>query len=572
VAGSEAFASEVANRWNDPGFALAAVIDAVAIGRSRRAIGSIPPVAVAGSGLPEPEVVVGIIDEGIAIAHERFRRRDGSSRVASLWIQDGCRPAGAATVPYGSELDRAAIDGLIRKHSAGGRLHEAAFYAEAGLADYAQPRHASAGMRASHGTHVMDLAAGFDPGEDRGNRPILCVQLPESAVADTSGNNLAPFLFDAICFIFDRAARLSTNGKPPPVVINFSSGSQAGPLDGSSLLETAIDDLVASRRGSPDGTVPTEIVMPAGNSLQSRSHAEFRIPAGGKQRIALRLQPDDLSFSFIEVWARGGKATPQAILRVTEPFATAAGTIRAGAGRACMEWTEPGGSVACRVYAEDQAGNRARFVIALAPTAAHRQGPGLAPAGCWTLELENDGQSALEADATIHWDGAPLGYRRHGRQSYFEDPAYRVFDPETGAMATEDDPRSIVRRGSTLNALSSGSTTIVASGYSRDTRLPAKYASRGPDRKGTPGIDVSMPVDDGRLTPGILAAGSFSGSRVRMNGTSVAAPQVTRLVADAFATGATDGKAVVKAAAIAAEGGQPPPKPSSESVGWGRIG
>ena len=263
VIADDAFVDILARRWNDPGFALAQVLDAIAIGAADRA--AVPATRrmrreTGVAAATAPTVIVGIVDEGIAIAHERFRRKDGSSRISHLWMQDG-RPMTDGTAPYGRELRRDRIDTLLRDHLRPGGSGERGFYQGAGLADFSSPRHKSVAMRASHGTHVMDLAAGYDPADDRADRPIVCVQLPESVVADTSGLGLAPFLFDAVSFIFERAEEIANGGPPIPVVINFSSGTRAGPLDGTSLLETALDELVLARRHREGrGVVPTQIV------------------------------------------------------------------------------------------------------------------------------------------------------------------------------------------------------------------------------------------------------------------------------------------------------------------------
>ena len=39
-------------------------------------------------------MVVGIIDDGIAFANERFRRADGTTRVEYAWLQDGAHDRG----------------------------------------------------------------------------------------------------------------------------------------------------------------------------------------------------------------------------------------------------------------------------------------------------------------------------------------------------------------------------------------------------------------------------------------------------------------------------------------------
>jgi hypothetical protein len=79
--------------------------------------------------------------------------------------------------------------------------------------------------------------------------------------------------------------------------------------------------------------------------------------------------------------------------------------------------------------------------------------------------------------------------------------------------------------------------------------------------------------DDSRVHSGVLAAGSRSGSVVAMNGTSVAAPQLARWIADERSQGRSGDRTAVAARAAADEAGSPPqpPKPRAERGGAGRI-
>ena len=103
----------------------------------------------------------------------------------------------------------------------------------------------------------------------------------------------------------------------------------------------------------------------------------------------------------------------------------------------------------------------------------------------------------------------------------------------------------------TLNNIATGPAGIVVGGYigtgqdwpdpaKPDRRdLQARYSSRGSlpgsaERK----VDVIALSDERLGLPGILASGTRSGTLVRMNGTSVAAPQVARALYNALvATG-----------------------------------
>jgi hypothetical protein len=248
--------------------------------------------------------VVGIIDDGIAFAHERFRTADGKTRVQFFWRQDGPYEATGSTVEFGSEIWKASlgtrkgIDDLLQECTdAAGLVDEDRLYRMARLVDFSMPGHKSVAQRLAHGTHVLDLAAGYPPACAPHDRPIIAVQLPVATTADTSGSSLECYVKSAVDYILDRVDRLAGSGTPLPVVINFSYGMIAGPHDGTSGLEVAMDKAIAERKA------PLGLVLPAGNSHLSRCHAEIAFARkGDTATLPWRVQPDDRTPSQVEVW------------------------------------------------------------------------------------------------------------------------------------------------------------------------------------------------------------------------------------------------------------------------------
>ncbi len=571
---------------------------------------------------PERRVIVGVIDEGLAFGHERFRAADGSSRVEFAWLQDAPCAYSTDAVGYGRELSKRGftddagrkilgIDALLRRHSKRGPLDESAFYRDAGLIDFGRREHKAAARRVAHGTHVMDLACGYPPKENRVDRPIICVQLPTATVADTSGIGLEKFMYDALLYICARADDLSNGGtsgdKKLPLVINFSSGMRGGPHDGGSAIESAIDRLVQQRCFHDR---PTAVVLPAGNSNLVRGHAQFDLAPGREQSLAWRVQPDDHTSSYLEIWLPAG-ATEEDLkhltVSVTPPGAhRRSDALSARCHRHAMAWVAEKRNTVCKLYYEDRllqsvppATNghlplpiefkRGRFVVALLPT-AFLDAPGpLAPAGEWTITIRNAGARKIcGIHAWIHWDERPIGYPRLGRQSYFDDPAYRRFD-RPGGHESEVDPvlpdkqDSYVRHATTLNAIATGNFTVTVGGYRRKDKKPAKYSSLGPAVSvpapvvpTRPGPDATAVTDESQVHSGILAAGSRDGSSVILDGTSVAAPQVARMIADEFAKGCRDdARTIVRERALRDESSQTfgsglPPVPQ-ERRGHGRL-
>lgn len=68
--------------------------------------------------LNRKSVIVGVIDAGIALSHERFRRPGGGTRILSAWSQGG-KWAGQTHLPFGRELMQADIDGHMTASTTG---------------------------------------------------------------------------------------------------------------------------------------------------------------------------------------------------------------------------------------------------------------------------------------------------------------------------------------------------------------------------------------------------------------------------------------------------------------------
>jgi hypothetical protein len=119
-----------------------------------------------------------------------------------------------------------------------------------------------------------------------------------------------------------------------------------------------------------------------------------------------------------------------------------------------------------------------------------------------------------------------------------------------------------------MNAVATGKNTFVVGGYVRESAMPAPYSAGGPvvkpgaaprwPRRGPDAIAVS---DQSRVLPGVLAAGTRSGSVVALNGTSVAAPQAARMKARELGRPQA-AEAVVQ---------NPKPLPGIERTGGARI-
>jgi hypothetical protein len=522
--------------------------------------------AVQPSGV-RPSVIVAVIDDGLAFAHERFRGRNGRTRFKYFWNQDDTTGIGQpADFQYGREFSEDDINGLLAAWTGpSGIVDEDALYRQAGQKLVCR--------RVKHGTHVMDIACGMNPMDVTPQSPYLIgVQLPSRVTERTSGVFLTPAVRDAIHFIMTRADQIADemNSAPLPIVINVSYGTIAGPHDGNGLLESAIDQLVADR------PTPLRVVLPAGNHYLARCHAAFDLPAGASQALRWRVQPDNKASSFMELWLpkqTAGGQRPQVEMRITTPTRESSGWIGPG-----QHWHWPNdGDVRFRAVNYDPPGRRPRLFLAMAPTADLLPLPRTAPAGTWLVEVRNMGGD-VAVEGWIQRGDTPFGYPLWGRQSRFEDPEYKRFDL-AGRPWQEDTPSSsYIRRRGSINALATGQRSIVVGGFRRSDRTPSVYSGSGPTS--TPvtippqrtGPDAAAAADDSPVMQGLLAAGTRTGSVAAMSGSSVAAPQVTRRIAELMGSALPSDRVAVQVGAAAGD----PYAPGTnmvlrERLGAGRI-
>ncbi|KLN61621.1 hypothetical protein WH96_04580 [Kiloniella spongiae] len=521
------------------------------------------------------KVVVGVIDDGIAIANRRFQSAPGSTRIDFAWVQDGDAQSGGtrsgsrfgvgSDVAFGREYTKADIDGALAEHTdALGATNEAALYRALGLIDSRKVMPNSLDGKVAHGTHVLDLAAGADYDsissdvleEDR----IITVQVPAAVTWDTSGMGLGSFILAGVHYILDRADRIAPN---LPVVINFSYGIFGGPHDGTSLLEKAIDEIVTARN---DRVAPTSVVLPSGNHHLERSHAviadaDFKVDGASDSSGAAdcfcdlpwRVQPNDRTSSYLEIWMpksdyEDGDIEVEVIPPSTDniPVQRLSGVVNSA-----VILNRDTGAVARLSYDRhtplSEEDERGRFMLILAPTevrndtALHLNPLKPVPNGLWTVRVikKFDKTMPEPIHARIQRDASPFGYPALGRQAYFDDVAYQLYDRE--GKLQEQDNHSIVKRAGSSNGLATGTVPIVVAGHVEATGRTAIYSGYQttdaglPEQAKTP--FVSAESDRSLVFRGVQASGVNSGVSVTLDGTSVAAPMITRVVANAYKTG-----------------------------------
>lgn len=494
------------------------------------------------------KVAIGIIDHAIAFAHERFRTRRGldqgavdQSRVQHLWLQHieeagAMRPGG--DVLFGRKLETRDINTELANSAAGtGIINDDAVYQATGAVDFQIAMRQATAYRVGHGTHVLDLACGFDANDPAGdNRPILAVQLPEPATLDTSGVTMESYVLQGLRQIMLWADKIEDG---LPLIVNFSYGLYAGPKDGSHLLEREMRRLVEHRNRNPK--TPTAVVLPAGNTYLARVTAAMALAPGAKDAVDWVVLPDCGTPSFLEIWVDGTAGAPIDI-QITPPGGSAAPVAMPAAGstKVLLDGTRAIGAIYVDSVAPGVKGQppRCRVTLAINPTKSYDSLQPIAPSGSWTVTLTNTASSPVKAHLYIQREDTPGGERPPGRQSFFDHANAYGWSSTTAnydALGGPGSPCPIAHR-ETLSAIATGTDSIVVgSAFAprpNHPSDPSPYTASGP-AAGRPGPDFSAIADEDWAYPGVMAAGTRSGSVVLLNGTSIAAPQVTRHLADA---------------------------------------
>jgi hypothetical protein len=512
----------------------------------------IPPLGQPPERRRAPRQIVGFIDYGCAFAHAQFREpgiRNFDSRVVALWDQGakeselraaasalGVQPPQWLVPPdflYGAEWRRQhvqAIRGLpindyIRQFVKDGRLDEEACYAASGYAAIRGP--------VAHGTHMMDMAAGYPdptlpPGVDPGPAPntdIVFVQLPRTFSGQQVSGLLRTYVLDAVHYV------LSWAHPGDSVTINLSYGAYAGSHDGKSIVEAALDEAIELRRAARG---PTDIVIAAGNGGDACTHADRCVSAAsGSNLQTLRWTniPGNPSDQLTEVWL-DGKAADVAKCRVrfTPPGAASDESAWVGPG----QWHEENraGVPTHMVIWPRKCGQslgRKMILIAVAPTTPSATRPAAAY-GTWRLDVQNRGASDVQVRAWIERDEPVFMTASGPRQAKFA--------------------RADASLDQTLNSLSHGKLTITVGGFVAGSGRQPDYSGRQVHVPRPPRIETRAKCgppanagpkarpewlavcEESDALPGVAAAAVLGLERARLPGTSVAAAAATRYVVE----------------------------------------
>ncbi|MBI2689500.1 MAG: S8 family serine peptidase [Acidobacteria bacterium] len=421
--------------------------------------------------------IVGIVDFGGDFAHRNFRKNDGTTRMLAIWDQNGSVSVGS---PFG-------FGRVFRTAEINAALATADPYGTLGYAPSTNPQ-------GDHGTHVMDIAAGNGNGSgQRGVAPNADLIFVEVAATDVPfsgpqavGKNFGDSvqLLEALQFIFNEAGAR-------PCAINVSLGTNGGPHDGSTLVETGIDRLLAA---APNRAV----CIAASNSFSDGIHAQGNVPAGGRADLIWRIGPDDVTGNELDLWYAGAD---RLAVELIAPDGTSVVRVEPGQTRTL---TSNGQLVALVANRLDDPNNHDNNIGVFLESSL--------PAGDWTLRLHGVTVTNGAFHAWIERDDAG--------QSTFAPP-------NDNSM--------------TIGSISCGRNTIVVGSY--DAHKAAKpisfFSSSGPTRDGRQKPEISAPGHN------VMAARSRSVTGItRMSGTSMASPAVTGTAALVLAQALAAGRSL----------------------------
>ena len=488
--------------------------------------------------------LIGFIDYGCAFANKQFRRHQPpelSTRVLAIWDQSpgedykSSLPNGLQKLqwrlpsdfPYGAETHRDAawghtgvltLDLYMRQFLHQGQLDEEALYRHCGYP-------AIQARSATHGTHVMDLATGY-PNPLRAlstgapslahDADIVFVQLPRRIRNREVSGLLRANVYDGIRYI------LSCAHPGQKVVINLSYGGNAGPHDGSSVLEQAMDWRL--ERAHQKMGLNVNLVLPAGNAREAKLHAVAKVSQQHPATFTWNNPPDDPSESFVEMWLPIDGDFQVSVI----PPAGLSASRSLSPGQAGT-WVDDGNRVvAALVFAKTVCQSRLGRMVLLAVAKTRKSTSAAAPYGRWTLQVKLTGTTQ---SATVHaWcerDTPPYGGTGVPRQAYFSPTSTSRIDSNGTLNSIAHGTKPVVVGGQILGA---GVAQYSGTGPGRGLGNRDRHLSTTAGRAALRGPQALAASDESSGAPGLLAAAVYGSDKVRMAGTSMAAAVMTRRI------------------------------------------
>jgi subtilisin family serine protease len=291
-------------------------------------------------------------------------------------------------------------------------------------------------------------------------------------------------LLEALQFIFDQAG-------DRPCVINVSLGTNSGPHDGSTLVETGIDRLIQQKNNRA-------VAIAASNSFSDGIHAASRVAQGASSDLKWRIEDGDQTGNELDIWYSG---SDQFAVELIAPDGASVVRVEPGQNRSLLSDNQNVAFIANRLGDPNNGDNNIGIFL----------DAGL-PSGDWLVRLHGVVVQNGSYHAWIERDDAG--------QSSFAPP--------------NDNSH-------TIGSISSGHQTVVVGSYDahKDATPISFFSSAGPTRDGRQKPEVSAPGHN------VLAAHSRTGTGVtRKSGTSMASPAVTGSIALLLAEAQASGRSL----------------------------
>lgn len=507
----------------------------------------------------ESPIVIGVLDDACPFGHAALSNPNGrGTRILELWDQSAAFDASQFYgFDYGTRLSQDQLDELIDTYRGPFGVDEEALYMDVRSL---QPR-----LRGcqSHAAAITTLLAGRavclpsyplraadradacqdDAADERCQdaddaaslAPIVAVQFPREQVGVAGSRWLAVHVLDGLRFIGAVATRQAAEREatPKPLIVNLSYGGTAGAHDGTAMLEAAMAEIVQAH-GS------MRLVLAAGNARGTRRPCEDENPLGyvpsgyhalceelkpaASANFHLYIPPNKSIETYLEIWFENPKikfdqeqfVPPHEIgICLTDP---SGGVLETDQFLNIAVSNDDAKDVTCGLICFPRVAQSTRRSMALIVVAATQTSRVSAISGIWRVTLTNRSKETVwRANAWVERDELP--------GSDFEGQAARLVnaDPENNRAVELTDEN-------TLNNIATGDGVCRVGAWLAlgDPSRPSESPYTSMPLKGGPDIDKFAIADETPAKPGIRVSGNISGAVVRMNGTSVAAPQIAR--------------------------------------------
>lgn len=524
------------------------------------------PAVIPSCGAPPPDLLLGVLEDSCPFAHRALLDDKGNTRVLALWNQSvactGDTLPAPQGLPYGQQLLQEDMNRLIDRHRENRSIDEEALYLDQRSTQHRRLR------RRSHGAAVLTLMAGHParypthpvasdlqalaPPLDRPQpaeadqasfAPVVAVQFPIEQIGIAGVRWMAVRALDGLRYI----AQVSQHEQGAvPLAINLSYGSVAGAHDGSSLLETAMDEL-AQAHGR------MAIVLAAGNAygaLRSQEpdtpserrpgghHAKATVAPGQSTALRLYVPPNKPFETYLEVWFSDPERPLEPdqfveeddlVIEAWPPAADRPLVLDRLPGMAWLGSTHDdtrAGLIGWQRVAQSRHRSMVLLVVAATQVSTTRVET---ESGLWQVQIHNKASRTWQVDAWVERDLIAGDPRRQQAARLVQ-----VDQPGNAAAAWLDD-------GDTLNNIATGSEpfrvgALTATLTPQGDPVISPYSS-APGAPPARGLEFSAIADQSTGVAGLRVSGMGSGTVLRMNGTSVAAPQATRWIGNQLAKG-----------------------------------